>query len=129
MDRKRSWKPPAVVTPEKTPKKPRRDKVGKGGVRITADMGNETFTFGQHRGKTFEEIAASDPDYHVRYTFMLKKKGEVPKGTLAKYIAWFNASGRVATPTSRRPSRATRYDPLGDERFPMGLHRGQPFGR
>jgi hypothetical protein len=47
--------------------------------------GNERFTFGQHAGMTFHEIARTDPTYHVRYKAM--QRGPP---VLDRYIEWFN---------------------------------------
>jgi hypothetical protein len=41
-------------------------------------QGNEEFTFGQHEGQKFCEIAQQDPTYHVRYMDVLKRKNETP---------------------------------------------------
>ncbi len=47
------------------------------------------FTFGQHRGLTFKEVAFRDPGYHVRYMYVLRKEGEYPFALFAAYIIWF----------------------------------------
>jgi hypothetical protein len=48
-------------------------------------IGSERFTFGQHAGMTFREIARTDPTYHVRY-----KAIQSGPPVLDRYIEWFN---------------------------------------
>jgi hypothetical protein len=50
---------------------------------------HERFTFGVHKGQTFLETARTDPGYHMRYAYMLKKDKEKPSGQFARYITWF----------------------------------------
>lgn len=81
------------------------------------------FTFGQHRGETFEEIAHKDPEYHLRYKIM--KQDKCPP-LLERYIQWFNE-------WSKSPSRntdttaAARHEPEEHEVFGFGQHQGKTF--
>ena len=56
---------------------------------LTDRRGIERFGFGQHRGKSFREIADEDPSYHLRY----KAMDDSPNPVLDRYIQWFNRHG------------------------------------
>ena len=62
-------------------------------LRLEAQGENSIFNRGQHRGKTFAEVAKLDPDYHVRYMHILDRKGKQPNTILTRYINWFNNTG------------------------------------
>ena len=47
---------------------------------------NGTFSFGQHAGNSFAQVAASDPKYHTRYMHMMKMKGQKPPSVLSRYM-------------------------------------------
>lgn len=103
------------------------------GQRLELEIeGDEKFTFGQHRGETFTQVAQNDPGYHGRYLYVLSKKGEEPNDMLSRYISWFQKSGYTvpsSTSETRRPSAATsrlRVE-LGSECFESGGHRGKTF--
>jgi hypothetical protein len=54
----------------------------------TEGQGNQKFTFGQHKGQTFCEIAQEDPTYHERYMWVLMNKKKEPNPILERYIAY-----------------------------------------
>jgi len=85
---------------------------------------NDRFSFGQHKGKTFSDIAQEDPKYHVRYMAMMRKKGQKPPRTLLRYIAWKKKSGSGGSAPS---NRTRRRENGGNERFTFGSKRGQTF--
>lgn len=99
--------------------------------------GNEQFTYGQHNGKTFHQIAEQDPDYHVRYMKMLRWKNQPSNDMLDRYVEWFNQQKRGqkkkrkstsnSTPADTAARRQRRAADNGNERFPFGQHRGQTF--
>jgi hypothetical protein len=62
--------------------------------------GKEKFPFGKHQGKTFEQIAFADPEYHKRYLYILGKKNKKPHGALAEYIDWFEMTKAKKTKTA-----------------------------
>jgi hypothetical protein len=51
-------------------------------------QGNQKFTFGQHNGQKFCEIAQQDPTYHERYMWVLMNKKKEPNPILERYIAY-----------------------------------------
>ena len=70
-------------------------------------QGNEEFTFGQHKGQKFCEIAAADPDYHDRYLQALRSRNKKPNPVLVRYVEWFKKHGfdlkqSEGSPTKRR---------------------------
>lgn len=75
-------------------------------------QGNEEFTFGQHKGATFKEVARMDPEYHTRYVRVLRKKGKEPFGVLIHYIEYV---------------KALELERRGSERFTYGQHSGKNF--
>jgi hypothetical protein len=50
------------------------------------------FTFGQHRGQTFADVARHDPAYHVRYMRILRRNNESPHEELATYMSWLETT-------------------------------------
>ena len=136
-DRKRpSTASVAVAAPkESASKKPKRASAAEAAERrrlkIEAQGTKETFHFGQHRGKTFVEIAQDDPGYHERYMYILRKKGMKPKPVLTRYINWFNKSGRAAVSSRGVQSAYSRSRQAksseGESRFTFGAHKGQTF--
>jgi len=54
--------------------------------------GQVVFTIGKHKGKTFEQIARTDPRYHIAYSYVLQKKNLSPSALLTGYISWFDRS-------------------------------------
>ena len=71
-----------------------------------ADLGNERFYSGRHRGKTFSWVARNDPSYHLR----CEATGFNPEG-MERYREYFG-----------RP----RVE-LGSECFESGGYRGKTF--
>lgn len=53
---------------------------------------NQIFTYGQHKGLTFEHVARCDPTYHSRYMYCLDKNilslNEERFKCLITYITW-----------------------------------------
>ena len=97
-------------------------------------MGNETFTFGQHRGQKFSEVATSDPEYHVRYMNALRRKHETPNSVLQRYTEWFEKWGPESTGCAKRAksrtndeAKALEGEGMGNETFTFGQFRGQKF--
>jgi ABC-type glycerol-3-phosphate transport system substrate-binding protein len=94
------------------------------GQRLELEIeGDEKFTFGQHRGETFTQVAQNDPGYHGRYLYVLRKKGEEPNEMLSRYISWFQKSGYTVpslTAAARRPAATSRRVELGSECFESG---------
>lgn len=101
------------------------------GQRLELELeGDEKFTFGQHRGETFTQVAQNDPGYHGRYLYVLRKKGEEPNDVLSRYISWFQKSGYTVpslTTATRRPPATSRRVELGSQCFESGGHRGKTF--
>jgi len=60
------------------------DETDEGRVVSRESKGNEVFGYGQHRGKTFSQVAQRDPSYHKRYLAMQPDPGPV----VDRYIAW-----------------------------------------
>ena len=107
--------------------------------------GNIKFSFGQHNGETFVEVAQTDPGYHERYLNALRRKGEEPNSVLSQYISWFKKGGWVSSLSAdRRPAvgspaaggggppaapRSSRVGPdiNGSEKFSSGRHIGKTF--
>ena len=97
--------------------------------------GNIKFGFGKHVGKTFMEVAQTDPGYHERYLNALRRKGEEPNGVLSQYISWFKKGGWVsslsatASPSPAAAPRSSRVEPdfNGSEKFTSGRHKGKTF--
>jgi hypothetical protein len=50
------------------------------------------FTFGQHKGQTFADVARHDPGYHVRYMRILTRNKESPHDELVEYIRWLEST-------------------------------------
>lgn len=78
-----------------------------------AQRGNEEFTYGQHYGKKFCEIAVEDPFYHTRYLRALRSKDEEPDDVLTRYIAYFNDWKHAQKESKKRtasPSKAQTPD-------------------
>jgi hypothetical protein len=99
-------------------------------VESPEGKGFEKFTFGQHKGQTFAEVALHDPEYHVRYIHVLRKKGESPSGKLAAYISWFKKTRGTSSALNRTPTKISNTSTSindGNERFTFGLHKGQTF--
>ena len=99
-------------------------------TRGTSSALNRKFTFGQHKGQTFAEVALHDPEYHVRYIHVLGNKGESPSGELAAYISWFEKTRGTSSALNRTPTRISNTSTSindGNERFTFGLHKGQTF--
>lgn len=96
-------------------------------------QGKEHFTYGRHKDKTFEEVAACDPGYHTRYMYMINKNGGTPSSQLTAYISWYedprrtmsSSTSSVARMQANRSTSHSHTD--GNERFSMGLHRDQTF--
>jgi hypothetical protein len=76
----------------------------------TEGQGNQKFTFGQHKGQKFREIAQEDPTYHERYMWVLMNKNEEPNPILERYIAYLKIV-------------------IGEQVFPSGQYhyRGESF--
>jgi hypothetical protein len=91
--------------------------------------GNEVFTYGQHKGQTFADIARCDPEYHIRYMRMLKRKGESPNEKLVAYINWFKSTRRPSAVHSGTLTRTSNVSISysGNERFTFGQHCGRTF--
>ena len=98
-------------------------------LRLEAQGENSIFNRGQHRGKTFAEVAKLDPDYHVRYMHILDRKGKQPNTILTRYINWFNNTGGAsvwgAQSTYGMKRRAGKG--IGNDKFTSGIHKGQTF--
>ena len=67
------------------------------------------FTFGQHKGQSFADVALRDPEYYVRYMHALQKHGESPHGELALYIAWFKNTKGAGSVQKRTLTRIRNY--------------------
>jgi hypothetical protein len=80
-----------------------------------ADLGNERFYSGRHRGKTFSWVARNDPSYHLR----CEATGFNPEG-MERYREYFDQYG------IRRPAASRRVG-LGSECFESGGYRGKTF--
>jgi hypothetical protein len=99
-------------------------------VESPEGKGFEKFTFGQHKGQTFAEVALHDPKYHVRYIHVLRKKGESPSAELAAYISWFEKTSGTRSALNRTPTRISNTSTSindGNERFTFGQHKGKTF--
>jgi hypothetical protein len=75
-------------------------------------QGNEKFTFGQHKGQKFKEVARLDPDYHTRYLRVLRKNHQQPHPTLIHYIDYV---------------KAVEQEKRGSEKFTYGKYSGMKF--
>ena len=106
--------------------------------------GRETFTFGQHSGETFAEVAENDSEYHKRYMRALNAKAETPPEVLTRYMEYLKLSKKSrravggkkkkqpvssSTPPRKKRSttRRTGSNAAANEVFPFGQHRGQTF--
>lgn len=85
---------------------------------------NQIFTFGKYNGKSFREVAKSDPGYHVRYRRALEERGENLSPQLLEYIKWYNANSG-ADPLCASPRM--KSNELGNQRFTFGQHKGKTF--
>lgn len=65
------------------------------------------FTIGKHKGKTFEQIARTDPRYHIAYSYVLQKKNLSPSALLTGYISWFDRRGSVAAAATTRRTHSS----------------------
>jgi len=92
--------------------------------------GQEIFNFGRHKGKTFQQIAQDEPNYHEKYMYMLAKNREEPNPVLSRYIAWFEKKNRHASATVQCSSETriiSQADDSGEDIFTFGKHKGQSF--
>jgi hypothetical protein len=96
-------------------------------------LDDEVFSYGKHKGKKFSEIYESDPDYHKRFLYVLKKKGEEPSGDLERYIHWINLgkkkhAGRGAARSLKfHSSSSSMKERTGNHRFNFGQYKGLTF--
>lgn len=74
--------------------------------RIKEDQGNQLFDFGQHNGKTFRQVAQSDPGYIDRY---MHKDPAGAQRRLRDYIEYFNNFGQYL-PTRQGHHRGQFYE-------------------
>lgn len=89
--------------------------------------GNETMSYGQHKGETFAEIARNDPGYHDRFMYMLNMKRQEPDPKLARYIDWFDQRANNTAAVAARTNKAAASSVSGGERFAFGQHKGATF--
>lgn len=73
--------------------------------------GQVVFSIGKHKGKTFEQIARTDPRYHITYSYALQKNNVSPSVLLTGYISWFDRRGRVEAAASTQSSSVGRTNP------------------
>ncbi|CAJ1952827.1 unnamed protein product [Cylindrotheca closterium] len=86
------------------------------------EEGNQQFTYGTYHGKSFNQIAESDPSYHVRYRKALEKKGKKPGEQLTRYISWYKKAIGADPKIISYPRKS------GDnQRFTFGQHKGATF--
>jgi len=62
------------------------------------------FNMGKHKGETFEQIARTDPRYHITYSYALEMNNKSPPPLLTGYISWFDRRGAVAAAASTHAS-------------------------
>lgn len=87
---------------------------------IAHHLGHEVFTFGQHIGESFYQVAWKDPRYHERFRSYLESQGGQPLGgTILRYENWYD--GYAMTTPSLRDSFT--------EVFPAGEHEGKTFSQ